>query len=135
MSARIKTAQFVADTYLDRVYFGFSLIVFLPIVLYFSVQLGFIGKVGRYELSSFANIMLSILLLMLDFCFFILVFQDTDKKLKMFNFGSKKLKSYPNRLMMFYFATCCLFTIVLLSEFTFYVLAAMTLLIGIYVVV
>ena len=95
----------------------------------------FIGKVGRYELSSFANIMLSILLLMLDFCFFILIFQDTDKKLKTFNFGSKKLKSYPNRLMMFYFATCCLFTIVLLSEFTFYVLCGMTIITGIYVFV
>lgn len=135
MSANIKTAQFIADTYVDRVYFGFSLIVFMPIVLYFSIQLGFIGKVGRYELSSFANIMLSILLLMLDFCFFILVFQDTDKKLKMFNFGSKKLKSYPNRLMMFYFGTCCLFTIVLLSEFTTYVLFAMTIITGIYVFV
>ena len=132
MSSKIKTAQLIADTYVDRVYFAFSLVVFLPIVLYFSIQLGFIGKVGRYELSSFANIMLSILLLMLDFCFFILIFQDTDKKLKTFNFGSKKLKSYPNRLMMFYFATCCLFTIVLLSEFTFYVLCGMTLIIGIY---
>ena len=135
MSSKIKTAQMIAETYVDRVYFGFSLIAFLPIVLYFSIQLGFIGKVGRYELSSFANIMLSILLLMLDFCFFILVFQDTDKKLKTFNFGSKKLKSYPNRLMMFYFGTCCLFTIVLLSDFTFYVLFGMTLITGIYVFV
>ena len=135
MSSKIKTAQTIADTYVDRVYFAFSLVVFLPIVLYFSIQLGFIGKVGRYELSSFANIMLSILLLMLDFCFFILIFQDTDKKLKTFNFGSKKLKSYPNRLMIFYFVTCCLFTIVLLSEFTFYVLCSMTLITGIYTIV
>ena len=42
MSSKIKTAQLIADTYVDRVYFAFSLVVFLPIVLYFSIQLGFI---------------------------------------------------------------------------------------------
>jgi hypothetical protein len=135
LSTNIKTAQLIADTYVDRVYFGFSLIAFMPLVVYFSIQLGFIGKVGKYELSSFGNIMSSILLLMIDFCFFILVFQDTDKKLKMFNFGSKKLKSYPYRLIMFYFGVVCLFTIVLLSQFTFYVLLGMNVLVGIYVFV
>ena len=114
MSADIKKAQLIADTYVDRVYFAFSLIVFLPIVVYFSIQLGFIGKVGHYEMGSFGNIILSILLLMVDFFFFILVFQDTDKKMKMFNFGSKKLKSYPYRLVTLYFASTCVFNIFLL---------------------
>jgi hypothetical protein len=107
----------------------------MPIVVYFAIQLGFIGKIGRYELNAFGNIILSILLLMVDFCFFILVFQDTDRKLKTFNFGSKKLKSYPYRLMMFYFISSCIYTIVLLSDSTFYVLFGLNLLIGLYVVI
>ena len=53
----------------------------------------------------------------------------------MFNFGSKKLQSYPYRLMMFYFATACIFSIVLLSEITFYVLLGLNLMIAIFVIV
>ena len=53
----------------------------------------------------------------------------------MFNFGNKRLKSYPYRLMMLYFTTACLFSIVLLSEITFYALVGLNLMIAIYVVV
>jgi len=133
LSTNIKNAQLIADTYVDRVYFSISLIAFFPLVVYFAVQLAFIGRVGRYELNSFANIILSILLLLVDFCFFILIFQDSDKKAKMFNFGSKKLKNYPNRLMMAYFFLVCVFTVVLLSDFTLYVLIGMNVMVGIYV--
>lgn len=133
MSTNIKNAQLIADTYVDKVYFSISLIAFFPLVVYFAVQLAFIGRIGRYELSSFANIILSILLLLVDFCFFILIFQDGDKKAKMFNFGSKKLKNYPNRLMMAYFFLVCVFTVVLLSDFTLYVLIGMNVVVGIYI--
>lgn len=77
--------------------------------------------------------MLSILLLLVDFSFFILIFQDGDKKAKMFNFGSKKLKSYPNRLMMAYFFLVCAFAVVLLSEFSLYVLIGINVLVGVYI--
>ena len=51
----------------------------------------------------------------------------------MFNFGSKKLKNYPNRLMMAYFFLVCVFTVVLLSDFTLYVLIGINVLVGIYI--
>ncbi len=132
MSTNIKNAQHIADIYIDKVYFAISIIAFLPIVLYFSVQLAFIGRIGQYVLPAFANIILSILLLLVDFSFFILVFQDTDKKVKLFNFGSKKLKAYPNRLIMAYFCLVCVYTIVLLTDYTLYVLIVMNLCVGVY---
>lgn len=48
MSNKIKSAQHLVDTFLNKVYFSISLVAFLPIVLYFSIQLAYIGKVGIY---------------------------------------------------------------------------------------
>jgi hypothetical protein len=48
MSNKIKNAQLIVDTYIDKAYFSISLVAFLPIVLFFSIQLAFIGRIGRY---------------------------------------------------------------------------------------
>lgn len=133
MSTKIKNAQHLVDTFLNKVYFSISLVTFLPIVLYFSIQLAYIGKVGNYELPSFANIIVSILLLVADFSFLIVIFQDTDKKDKLFTFGSKKLKTYPNRLLVFYFCLVCIFAIVLVSDYSLYVLIGLNIAVGTYI--
>lgn len=72
--------------YLNKVLFPFSLLLCLPIVVYFAFQLAFISKIGKFTFMTMANVILSFIFMLLGFYFIFLVYGDIVRANKTFKF-------------------------------------------------
>ncbi len=83
---QIKKAELIYMNYVDKIIFAALMLLSLPIIAYFVFQLAFMSKIAKFTYSSAPNAVFSIVLLIADFYFIVLVYNDIEKSNKNFKF-------------------------------------------------
>ncbi len=65
------------------------MIILLPIIIFFAFQLAFMSHVNSFTFGKTSNIFLCIVFTILSFLFIVLLFYDTERRDKIFNFNRK----------------------------------------------